>query len=192
MRTLYDDTPEQQDPFEPNGARPRWEILWDMTENLQPKDSVTYVDALEAIRAEGDLEIDIQGAQKAMIKVNDKRAEHGLPLLKTVPKFGWVVTTPSSELDRIDDQRRKTRRAAERGMKWVVGKYQRAHELSTVERSRLGFIGRQFEGTISLFESKSKTTKELLKYINNDKTEQFPLVAKQSEITSSDNPKTQH
>src|SRR5690606_39283290 len=93
MRTLYDDTPEQQDPFEPNGARPRWEILWDMTENLQPKDSVTYVDALEAIRAEGDLEIDLQGAQKAMIKVNDKRAEHGLPLLKKIGRFGWVVTT---------------------------------------------------------------------------------------------------
>src|SRR5690606_15847385 len=191
MRTLYDDTPEQQDPFEPNGARPRWEILWDMTENLQPKYSVTYVDALQAIRAEGDLEKDNQGAQKAMTKVNDKRAEHGLPLLKTVAKFGWVVTTPSSELDRIDDQRRKTRRAAERGMRWVVGKYQRAHELSTVERSRLGFIGRQFEGTISLFERKSKSFEELLKHIDNDKAAQVPLT-RQSRITASDDPQTQH
>lgn len=120
-------------PFEPaDGISPRWQKLYDLVISKQVDEEISYREAMAVLDV-----ADLRMTQAAMREARHHLEKNGERTVGTVARFGWVVLRADRELQQVDRQLTKTRRAAGRTVRGAVALNSRREELSQFERERL-------------------------------------------------------
>lgn len=155
---------DDKDWFAPaDGEQARWRYAYALVTSKKPHDEITLHELADLLGMEfNPLSKEQRGILfSAMREAKIRLEREGLPSVKTVERFGWVVLDAGGSLDEVERRRTKSARAVNRSVRLLLGTDR--SQLTQHQRARMDFLASQLAGAAALYNRRPKTFDELEK-----------------------------